>query len=115
MEPLFIGITGARHYQGTQLAKKGMTVRLVKEPDNAYDEEAILVELPPFGKIGYVANSVHTVPKGCRSAGRIYDAFHGETTGVIRFVVNDTMIVELTVSRRGEDLHINEAVNEHDG
>ena len=35
-------------------------VKLVKEPDNEYDSEAIKAELPGLGCAGYVANSPHT-------------------------------------------------------
>ena len=38
-----------------------MKIRLEKEPDNAYDKEAIMVKLEGRGKIGYVANSPYTV------------------------------------------------------
>ena len=72
-----------------------MVLRLIKEPDNVYDEEAIRAELEPVGKIGYIANSVHTVPRGCASAGRIYDTFDRFCFGIIRFVVGDTVILEL--------------------
>jgi hypothetical protein len=62
---------------------------------NPHDQEAIKVEMIPIGKIGYVANSPHTVPKGCRSAGRIYDMFDYHICAVIRFVMKDIVIVEL--------------------
>ncbi|GMK38525.1 hypothetical protein PCCS19_15790 [Paenibacillus sp. CCS19] len=94
-QPIHIAITGTRHYYGTDFLKPGQSVCLVKEPENGRDQEAIRVELPPIGKIGYVANSVHTVPKGCSSAGRIYDRIGQRTDGVIRFVVKDQAIVEL--------------------
>lgn len=48
-----------------------------------------------MGQIGYVANSVHTVPKGCSSAERIYDTFAETAAGTVRFVTKDTAIVEL--------------------
>lgn len=34
-------------------------IKLIKEPDNNYDKEAIRIELRGIGKIGYVANSAH--------------------------------------------------------
>lgn len=56
--------------------KPGMKVKLVKEPDNDYDKEAIKVCLEGLGQIGYVANSVYTVIYGdSMSAGRLYDKF----------------------------------------
>ena len=48
-----------------------MKVKLVKEPDNEVDSEAIKVEMPGIGQIGYVANSPYTVIGESMSAGRI--------------------------------------------
>lgn len=50
---------------GYSFFKTGQIVHLIKEPDNSHDHEAIKVEIVPIGKIGYVANSKHTVPRGC--------------------------------------------------
>jgi HIRAN domain. len=99
-QPIYIAITGTRHYYGTDFLKPGQPVCLVKEPENGRDQEAIRVEMPPIGKIGYVANSVHTVPKGCSSAGRIYDLIGQRADGIIRFVVKDQAIVELALGGR---------------
>ena len=41
--------------------KKGMKVKLVKEPDNSYDQKAIQVKIKGLGNVGYVANSSYTV------------------------------------------------------
>lgn len=94
--PVYVAITGLNHYYGTSFLKPGQLVQLLKDPDNPYDQEAIRAEIPPIGKIGYVANSIYTVPKGCRSAGRIYDSFEHQVGGIVRFVIKDTVIVELT-------------------
>ncbi|WP_425058885.1 hypothetical protein SCACP_35330 [Sporomusa carbonis] len=95
MEARYIAIVGCKNYYGTKILKPGIPVRLEKEPDNEYDAEAIAVFIMPVGKVGYVANSTHTVPKGCCSAGRIYDTFGEHAYGIIRFVVQDTAIVEM--------------------
>lgn len=50
-----------------------MKVKLIKEPDNDYDKEAIRVEMEPLLTIGHVANSANTVLGDCFSAGRLYD------------------------------------------
>lgn len=94
-QSIFIAITGTQHYYGASFLKPGQIVHLIKEPDNSYDQEAIKVDIVPIGKIGYVANSSHTVPKGCRSAGRIYDTFEHHICGYVRFIMKDTAIVEL--------------------
>lgn len=97
MEQLvYVAITGTTHYFGTNFLKPGQFIHLRKDPENPYDQEAIKAEIAPIGKIGYVANSTHTVPKGCRSAGRIYDSFDQSLCGIVRFVIKDTVIVELT-------------------
>ncbi|MUG86875.1 DNA-binding protein [Paenibacillus timonensis] len=94
-QPIFIAITGSQHYLGTAFLRPGQIVHLIKEPDNSHDHEAIKVDIVPIGKIGYVANSIHTVPRGCWSAGRIYDTFEHHICGCVRFVIKDTAIVEL--------------------
>ena len=50
-----------------------MKGKLLKEPDNEYDKEAIKVEMPGIGQMGYVANSPYTVVGESYSAGRLYD------------------------------------------
>lgn len=95
-QSIYIAVTGMQHYYGADFLKPGQIVHLIKDPDNPHDHEAIKVEMTAIGKIGYVANSPHTVPKGCRSAGRIYDRFEQHVCGMVRFVVKDTAIVELT-------------------
>ncbi|ETT45412.1 DNA-binding protein [Paenibacillus odorifer] len=106
MELLYVAITGTAHYFGTGFLKPGQVIQLCKDLDNAYDHEAIRAEVPPIGKIGYVANSTHTVPKGCRSAGRIYDSFDLQISGIIRFIIKDTVIVELAPNHEEFSLKI---------
>ncbi len=91
----YVAMVGCQHYFGTQIFKPGLVLKLVKEPENPYDAEAIRVELDPIGRVGYVANSAHTVPRGCFSAGRIYDTFEGELYGIVRFVIGEMAILEL--------------------
>ncbi len=73
MSKVYITITGLNHYYGSDFIKEGLKVKLVKEPENAYDKEAIMVMVEGLGKVGYVANSVHTVLGESISAGRLYD------------------------------------------
>lgn len=37
-----------------------MQIKLIKEPDNEHDKEAIKAVLEPLGTIGYVANSPYS-------------------------------------------------------
>ncbi len=52
MKDVYFTITGMNHYYGSEFLKKGMKVKVIKEPDNEYDSEAIRVELKGLGKIG---------------------------------------------------------------
>ena len=70
-------------------------VKLVKEPDNKYDAEAIACEMRYFGKIGYVSNSVQTVAKGTMSAGRLYDKISDEYFAKIKFITGDVAIAKV--------------------
>ena len=69
-----------------------MTVKLVKEPDNDYDKEAIKVELEGLGLVGYVANSPSTVVGESFSAGRIYDKIDDTTECKVLYVVDDGVL-----------------------
>ena len=69
----YITIANTRHYFGQGFIQPDMTVRLIKEPDNEHDREAIRVELEGLDKIGYVSNSPYTVLGESFSAGRLYD------------------------------------------
>ena len=65
-----------------------MKVKLIKEPDNEYDKEAIRVEYKDgVGKIGYVANSPYTVLGESMSAGRLYDKIGDEAAGKVLYVL----------------------------
>ena len=57
----YVTLTGLNYRYGTMPFAVGQKVRLVKEPENQADREAIRAELPGLGKVGYVANSTHTV------------------------------------------------------
>ncbi len=91
----YIAVIGVRHFYGKKIFKPRQIVKLVKEKGNLYDDEAIGVELESVGQVGYVANSTKTVPRGCCSAGRIYDTFDQYCFGIVKFVTNETVIVEL--------------------
>ena len=75
MKDMMFTLTGTRYYYGKDFLKEGMKVKLIKEPENEYDKEAIRIEYKGLGRIGYVANSTYTVIGESMSAGRIYDHF----------------------------------------
>ena len=82
-----ITITGTFHYYGQEFVKPGMKVRLIKEPDNKYDREAIRAEIKDLGKIGYVANNPHTVLGESMSAGRLYDKIGDTGKAIVLYVL----------------------------
>ena len=88
MAEMYITIAGAEFRYGSDFLEKGMTVKLVKEPDNEYDKEAIKVEVDGLGKIGYVANSVNTVLGDCYSAGRLYDHIKDDDTATVKYITD---------------------------
>lgn len=86
MSKKYFTLTGTKHYYGTDFLKKGMKIKLVKEPKNEHDKEAIKVEFKGLGKIGYVANSSWTVIGDCMSAGRLYDRIGKKAVGRVKTV-----------------------------
>ena len=79
---MFITIIAFNKFHGSKPLKLNGIVKLVKEPDNKYDAEAIACEMRYFGKIGYVANSDYTKYELTSSASelkdKIPDAARGE-------------------------------------
>ena len=73
MKKVYFTLTGTNYYFGNEFLEKDMKIKLIKEPDNKHDKEAIQVKMGALGKIGYVANSTHTVIGETMSAGRLYD------------------------------------------
>lgn len=95
MEDIYITISGAAFRYGIEFLEKGMTVKLVKEPDNQYDSEVTKIELKLFGTIGYVANSVKTVIGECYSAGRLYDKIENEAEAEIACLTDNFAIAKV--------------------
>ena len=88
MDEIYFTIAGCNHYFGSDFMEKGMKVKLVKEPDNEYDKEAIQVKIKGLGKVGYVANSPFTVKGESMSAGRLYDRIGDKAKGKVVFVID---------------------------
>ena len=92
MNRIYFTITGTNHHYGQEFFEPKMSVRLVKEPDNEVDTEAIKVELEGLGHVGYVANSPYTVAGESYSAGRLYDKIGEQTQGEILYVLNQGVL-----------------------
>ncbi len=98
MNKFFVTITGMNQYCGNNGFRAGDELRIVKDHENDFDDEAIKVEAVGLGTVGYVANSVRTVYKGTSSAGRIYDKI-GETAIIrVMFVTHSSIIAELVIN-----------------
>lgn len=95
MESMYITITGLNYYFGAKPFKIDRIVKLVKEPDNENDDEAIRVELPYIDTIGYVANSTHTVYGGTQSAGRIYNIIGDTAYAQVKFITHAGVIAQV--------------------
>ena len=95
MDEMYFTITGCNYYFGNRFMEKGMKVKLVKEPDNEYDKEAIQVKIKGLGKVGYVANSSYTVKGESMSAGRLYDRLGNKAKGKIEFVIGGGAICKI--------------------
>jgi len=91
----YFTLTGTQFYHGQSFLEKDMTVRLVKDPSNYFDKEAIKVELEGVGQIGHVANSPYTVVGESYSAGRLYDKFEDEAEGKILHVMPTGVLCKL--------------------
>ena len=99
---IYFTLTGTKYYQGssfmepgTRVMEPGTRVYLRKEPDNEYDKEAIRVEMPGLGKVGYVANSAHTVIGECLSAGRLYDRIGKKAAGKVEYVTSRGVVFRI--------------------
>lgn len=110
MKQTYFTITGIWNYYGPEIFQKKDKVRIIKEPDNRYDKEAIRVEVKGLGKVGYVANSPHTVLGESFSAGRLYDRMEEQAKGTVVAVTDRGILCKLrekkekvTEERRLED------------
>ncbi len=92
MNKVFFTITGTKYRFGHEFIKPDMVVRLVKEPDNEVDAEAIRVEMEGLGHIGYVANSPYTVIGQSYSAGRLYDKIGDTAEGTVLYVLPECVL-----------------------
>ena len=95
MKNIFVTITGQNHYLGMKPYKIGRIVKLVKDKDNEYDEDAIAVVLPFIDVIGYIANSTNTVFQGTYSAGRLYDKIGDSAFAEVMFITHSSVIARV--------------------
>ena len=112
MQDIYFTITGMDHYYGSNIFEPGTKVKLVKDPDNKHDREAIKVVLPGLDKIGYVANSVYTVLGESYSAGRLYDKIADEVWGTVLYKLDRGIVCTLdSESVKKEEIIYQENLN----
>ena len=95
MEKIYFTVAGTNHYFGQEFFEPKMEVKLIKEPDNEFDKEAIRVEVDGLGTVGYVANSPYTVQGESMCAGRLYDRMEDTAKGIVKFVLPQGILCEL--------------------
>ncbi len=113
MEKIYFTIAGTNHYHGADFFKAGMRVRLKKEPDNAYDREAIRVEVEGLGLVGYVANSPYTVLGESFSAGRLYDRIGDTAEGRVLYALPKGVLCCLKTHAARKKIPLRHGSEEH--
>jgi hypothetical protein len=103
MKSLYITVTGLDHYLGTKPFRTGRVVKLIKDEGNAYDAEAIRVELPFLDTVGHVANSTDTVYDGTASAGRVYDKIGPCAYARVLFITPSGVIAQILQDEDAEE------------
>lgn len=84
---IYITINHLDDFESLLFLRVGDKLILRKDKKNVYDDEAIIVYKENKTKVGYVANSVHSVARGTYSAGRLYDRIEDETECIVRFIL----------------------------
>lgn len=102
-ESVFLTVTKINAYAGSGLFRPGMKLKLKKDHDNPYDDEAIAVYGAQNAKFGYAANSTYTVCRGTHSAGYLQHLFEEEAECTVRFVAEDFAIAEFIPAEKGTD------------
>ena len=95
-EEKFVTIICFNQLHGKKIFKIGSILKLIKEPDNNHDAEAIRVDMRYAGKVGYLANSTKTVVRGTMSSGRVYDKIDDENAyAIVRFISHQNVIAKI--------------------
>ena len=100
MEKIYFTITGTNHRYGMKFFEPKQEVKLVKEPDNEFDKEAIKVEMEGLGHVGYVANSPYMVVGESYSAGRLYDKIGDTAKGTVLYVLPKGVLCVLNTEEK---------------
>lgn len=91
-------IAGRQHYRDGPALSRAMPLRLVREPDNEFDSDAIAVYACDK-KIGYVANSDHTRFKMTSSASELKDKIGNGVQASYLFYLDRYSEVQFHIAR----------------
>ncbi len=92
----YVTVICFNQFHGKKIFQIGSILKLIKEPDNNHDSEAIRVEMRYAGKVGYLANSTKTVVRGTMSAGRVYDKIDDENAyAIVKFISHQNVIAKI--------------------
>ena len=95
-EEKYVTIICFNKFHGKKVFKIGSILKLIKEPDNHHDGDAIRVEMRYAGKVGYIANSTNTVIRGTMSSGRVFDKIDDENAyAIVKFISNQNIIAKI--------------------
>ena len=95
MTEMYISITHLDEFGGYTRYRVGQELELRKDKDNLYDDEAIAIFNESNLKCGYVSNSVGSVARGTKSAGRIYDKIGDRAKCDICFITDQLLIARV--------------------
>lgn len=103
-EGIYVTVNYLDSFQSAPFLRPGDRLILRKDKNNIYDDEAIVAYKENKAKVGYVANSVHSVARGTYSAGRLYDRIGDETACIARFILTEegSVIAEIKTKKQGE-------------
>ena len=92
----YVTVICFNQFHGKKIFKIGSILKLIKEPDNNHDSEAIRVEMRYAGKVGYLANSTKTVVRGTMSSGRVYDKIDDDNAyAIVKFISHQNVIAKV--------------------
>ena len=92
---MYVTLNGFSMFHGIKPFKIGAIIKLIKDTSNTYDQEAIACDMRYFGRVGFVANSVNTVAKGCMSGGRVYDKIDDGYFAKVKFLTKTEAIAKI--------------------
>lgn len=91
-------LTGTKFHENGKKLKSGVPLKLVKEPDNEFDNDAIAVYLGDE-KVGYVANKDYTKCELTSSASELQDKIPNVIQGEYLFCLNRYSSIHFEIGR----------------